>query len=142
MNEYFFNLAKRSAELANSYSEGANNIKPEWIYCQWVHESGNFTSELCTQYHNLGGLTQTTPNDTPQPDGDYYYMQFDSYEAYAEYFGRYLRYYAEDGIYNAQSLDDYIAALKHGGYFGDDLNAYLADCKRIYAEEFGQEANA
>ena len=105
LNEYFYGLAQRAAELAGV------PIKAEWIYAQWVHETGNFTSDLCINYHNLDGITQTTPNDTPHPDGSCYYMQFDSYEGYAEYFGRYLRYYAEDGAYNAQNLYDYLAAL-------------------------------
>lgn len=135
MNEYFYNLAKRSAEIANSY-EGGGNILPEWIYCQWTHETGEFTSAMCIQYNNLGGLCQTQPNDTPQPDGDQYYMQFATPEDYADYFGRYLHYYREDGIYDAKSLEDYVAALKHGGYFGDSLENYIAGTGAVYAECF------
>ena len=131
MNAYFYELAKRSAEIAGE------PIKAEWIYSQWAHETGEFTSELCMQYHNLGGLCQTTPNDLPQPDGDLWYMEFDSFEAYAEYFGRYLRLYDENGIYNSQNLADYVVALKNGGYFGDSLENYLAGTHAVYAAEFG-----
>ena len=131
MNQYFFDLAKRAAEIAGE------PIKPEWIYCQFAHETANFTSDLCVEYKNLGGLCQTQPNDTPQPDGDLYYMQFDSFEAYADYFGRYLRLYREDGIYESQSLADYVAALKHGGYFGDSLENYLFGTHAVYIAEFG-----
>ncbi|HWR41833.1 hypothetical protein [Sporomusa sp.] len=63
-------------------------------------------------------------------------MQFDSYEDYAEYFGKYLKYYEENGIYNSTCIDDYIVALKNGGYFGDSLENYLASVKQIYAENF------
>lgn len=129
MNEYLYELAQTSAQIAGS------PIRPEWIYCQWAHETGNFTSED-SQYHNLGGLCQTTPNDTPQPDGNEYYMQFASYEDYADYFGKYLTYYAENGIYSSQTIDDYITALKNGGYFGDSLENYLTDCKAILNENF------
>lgn len=135
-NEYFYALAKHSAVIANSFSESADNIQPEWIYCQWAHETGEFTSAMCVEYNNLGGLCQTQPNDTPQPDGNQFYMQFDSYEAYAEYFGRYLRYYAENGIYAAGTLEDYVRALKDGQYFGDDVENYLARTGEIYAECF------
>ena len=131
INEYFYELAKVSAEIAGE------PIKPEWIYSQWSHESGNFNSELADGYHNLGGLTQEEPNDTPQPDGSFYYMQFDSYEDYADYFGRYLRLYREDGLYDSTCIDDYVVALKNGKYFGDSLDDYLADCKRILEENFG-----
>lgn len=130
LNKYFLNLARVSADIAGY------PIRPEWIYSQWAHETGNFTSNLTSQYHNLGGLTQTTPNDTPQPDGSCYYMQFSSFEDYAKYFGRYLQYYREDGIYNSQSIDDYVTALKHGGYFGDSLTNYLTSVKQIYEENF------
>jgi hypothetical protein len=137
MNDYFYELAKKSAEIANHVGNGDDNIKAEWVYSQWSHETADFTSELMESNHNLGGLCQEEPNDTPQPDGNQYYINFPSYEAYASYFGHYLRYYREDGIYEAQSLEDYVAALHHGEYFGDTLENYLAGCQRVYNEEFG-----
>lgn len=131
MSDYFYKLAQLAADIAGE------PIKPEWIYCQWQHETGGFDSALAKEYHNLGGLTQSEPNDTPQPDGDYYYMQFGSFEDYARYFGKYLTLYEENGIYNSQTIDDYIIALKAGGYFGDSLENYLSSVKKIYAENFG-----
>jgi len=80
-------------------------------------------------------LTQTEPNELPQPDGEFYYRKFDTAEDYAEYFGKYLRYYEEDGIYDAQNIDEYVAALKHGQYFGDSYENYVANCKRIMRNE-------
>lgn len=133
MNEYFYALAERATAAAAEYGL---NIDPRWIYAQWYHETGGFTSDMCVDYHNLGGLTQASPNDTPQPDGDYYYMQFESFEDYADYFGRYLRYYKDNGIAEAQSLDEYIVALKDGGYFGDSLDNYLSSTKSIFEETF------
>lgn len=130
MNEYFYGLAQVSAEISG--------LPAEWIYAQWSHETGGFSSVLSEEYHNLGGITQVQPNDTPQPDGNCYYMQFNSYESYAEYFGKYLTYYREDGIYLSETIADYITALKNGGYFGDDLYAYIDDCQRILNENFGE----
>jgi hypothetical protein len=137
IDEYFFELAQESADIANASGNGDNNIKAEWIYCQWYHESAGFLSDLADANKNLGGLCQTQPNDTPQPDGDQYYMNFPSFKRYAEYFGWYLSQYREDGIYEAQSLDEYVAALKHGGYFGDSYENYIAGCKSVLREEFG-----
>lgn len=133
VNEYFYNLAERAAALAGEL------IDPKWIYCQWFHETGGFASELSDTYYNLGGLTQVTPNDTPQPDGTCYYMQFTSYEDYAEYFGKYLRYYEENGIYNAGCLEDYVRALKDGGYFGDTLENYINGCMAVYEASFVED---
>ena len=136
MNEYFYGLAQQAANA--SARKGLDNIDPRWIYVQWEHETGGFTSDLQASNHNLGGLTQSEPNDTPQPDGNCYYMNFDTFEGYADYFGRYLRYYKENGIAEAQTLTDYIIALKSGGYFGDSLENYLSDCQQIYTENFGE----
>ena len=133
MNKYFYDLAERAATVA---AERGLMVDPKWIYCQWAHETGGFDSDLANEYHNLGGLTQIQENDTPQPDGLCYYMQFDSFESYADYFGKYLTYYQENGIYDAQTLEDYIVSLKNGGYFGDNLSNYLSDCQRIYGECF------
>lgn len=138
MNDYFYDLAKKAATAAAN--TGVTNLDPRWIYAQWCHETAEFTSAMCVQYKNLGGLTQVTPNDTPQPDGNYYYMQFDSYEDYADYFGRYLKGFIDGGIDQASTLEEYITALKNspsGAYFGDSLENYLSNCERIYEECFG-----
>jgi len=133
VNEYVFCLAERAAEIAGT------PIKAEWIYCQWAHETGQFTSELMQSNHNLGGLCQVEKNDSSQPDGDQYYIHFPSYEACAEYFGYYLRNYREDGIYGAETLADYVRALKHGGYFGDTMENYLAGTNMVFEECFSAE---
>ncbi len=130
VDEEFFRLAQVAAGVAGE------PIRPEWVYCQWCHESAGFTSALAAANHNLSGLCQTEPNDTPQPDGDQYYMNFPTFEDFASYFGKYLGYYREDGIYDARTVDDYVTALKHGGYFGDSLENYLASVKRFMEEYF------
>jgi hypothetical protein len=140
MNEYFWQLAEKAAQCAADI--GLVNIDPKWIYSQWAHETADFTSELCVNSHNLGGLTQSEPNGMPQPDGSYYYMQFSSYEEYADYFGHYLYYFKDGGIDQAGCLQEYISALKNspsGAYFGDSLEIYLSGCEEIYAECFGEE---
>ena len=136
MNNYFYELAKRAAQVA---AERGLTLDPRFIYCQWSHETGDFSSELANEYYNLGGLTQIQKNDAPQPDGSCYYMQFGSYEDYADYFGKYLTYYEENGIYEADTLEKYITALKNGGYFGDSLENYLIDCQKIYEEDFSEQ---
>lgn len=102
INEYFYELAKRAAEISR--------LPAKWIYAQWYHETGGFTSALCVDYNNFGGITQVTPNDLPQPDGSLYYMEFNSPEDYAEYFGHYLALYEEDGIYEATNIQEYAEA--------------------------------
>ena len=129
VNEVYWEAAQESARISG--------LNAEFIYSQWVHETDNFTSSLCEEYNNLGGVTQTSVNNTPQPDGQYYYMQFGSIEEYAEYFGRYLRLYEENGIYDATDIESYAAALKDGGYFGDTLENYVAGMTWAYNEAFG-----
>jgi hypothetical protein len=57
----YYELAERTAQVANA-DLGTNNIDPRWIYAQWQHETGNFTSQLTTENNNFGGITQTEPN--------------------------------------------------------------------------------
>ncbi len=140
INDYFYGLAQQAAEAAKDY--GITNIDPKWIYSQWVHETNAFTSDLQASNHNLGGLTQENTNDTPQPDGGFYYINFDTFEDYAKYFGHYLRYFTDSGIDKATTLAEYITALKNspsGAYFGDSLENYLTDCQAIYNTTFGGE---
>ena len=140
INELYLEAAKESARIAN---EGYDNnpIDYKILYSQWSHETNGFTSDLCEEYNNLGGVTQTSVNNTPQPDGTCYYMQFESVEEYAEYFGRYLRLYEENGIYDATDIESYAAALKDGGYFGDTLENYVAGMTAAYNDAFNSEDN-
>lgn len=134
-NEYFYALAIKSGEIAG--------LNSKWIYAQWVHETGNFTSVLCGNYCNLGGITTSNPTEQElslgQPDGSLWYKVFNSYEDYAAYFGRYLKLYAEDGIYEAESIQEYAEALKRGGYFGDSIENYVAGMEAAYEDAFGNE---
>ena len=137
INGYFYELAKNAAQAAAE--KGIANIDPRWLYAQWAHESDNFTSKLTMDNHNLGGVTQNTPNDSPQPDGGNYYINFASYEDYANYFGHYLYGFVDGGVDQATTLEEYIIALKNspsGEYFGDSLENYVTDCQRIYDENF------
>lgn len=137
INDYFSELSKKASEAAASI--GITNIDARWIYAQWVHESNNFTSDLAIDNHNLGGVTQTEENDTPQPDGNCYYINFPTYEDYADYFGRYLHGFIDSNIDQSTTLEEYITALKNspsGEYFGDSLENYVTDCQRIYNENF------
>ena len=142
MNEQFLDIAKLTADTA--HEAGLTNIDYRWIYSQFAHETGEFTSRLCTEDCNLGGLTTDNPTEYElanmgQPDGTMWYKHFDCYEDYARYFGKYLRGYIDGGIDTASTLEDYIHALKYspsGAYFGDDYESYLSDCERIYQEDF------
>jgi len=138
LNNYFMGIAEQAVESAKT--KDITNLDPKWIYSQFCHETNGFTSELQEYNHNLGGVTQTEPNDTPQPDGLQFYINFDSFEAYARYFGRYLDGYKDSGVDQATTMVEYITALKEspsGAYFGDSLENYIAGCEYRYAQAFG-----
>lgn len=106
-------------------------IPAELIYGQLYHESGGFNSQLARENNNFGGLTQVEFNgeDNKQPDGSNYYMKFDSPEKFADYYAKYLKKYAEDGILEAKTPEEYAAALKRGGYYTDSVENYTAGIK-------------
>jgi hypothetical protein len=140
------NVDARMWECAKM-SAAISGLPAEWIYAQWVHESTNvdqnspfygqkFKSDLAREANNFGGVTQEEDNGFPQPDGAYYYMKFDSPEEYAMYFGRYLKLYASDGIYDARTMGEYVDALKRGQYFGDSVENYIEGMTDAYNEAF------
>ena len=147
LNELMMKCARRTSEICG--------VPAEWIYAQWAHESTNvtpgdpdqgkpFCSDLAREQNNFGGLTQVEENDTPQPDGRFYYMKFASPEEYADYFGRYIKKYFPTAA-AAQTLADYARALKHEtdpdtgeeyAYYGDSEENYLAGTLEAYKEAF------
>ncbi len=118
INQYFYGLAKISASKA---AEKGIIIDPKWIYTQWHIETSGFTSSLQASHHNLGGIVSASGK----------WVDFKSYEDFADYFGRYLVLYAEDGIGHSTSLYTYLSALHHGGYFSVDLNTYYQICLNL-----------
>ena len=99
------------AELVSQHTErNGRKIPATFIYAQMAHETGGFKSELALKHNNFGGVTQVTPNGLDQPDGSNYYMNFGSPDEFAEYYGNYLSKYAEDGIYEATTINQYANA--------------------------------
>ena len=89
------------------------------IYAQMYHESANFDSKLAREDHNYGGVKGT--------DGEY--LHFDNDQEFVDYMSNYLPKYKEDGIYDAKNVDEYAAALQHGGYFTANLDEYINGMK-------------
>jgi len=141
MNQYFYELSKQAAQAAAD--RGITNIDPRWIYAQWAHESKDFTSKLFIENKNSGGLTQEENNgdENKQPDGEYWYKIFATYEEYADFFGKYLQGFLDSGVNQATTIVEYITALKlspSGEYFGDDIDNYITNCEYRYKEAFGE----
>lgn len=132
----YYELAERTAQVANA-DLGTNNIDPRWIYAQWQHETGNFTSQLTTENNNFGGITQKEPNgeENRLKGTNLYFKIFDSPEDYAEYCGHYLAKFADTGIGEATNLDEYLTALYNGHYFtpkDNKDNAYFNGVHALY----------
>ena len=120
------------AELAYRISQimqerYGRTLHPSWIWAQLAHETGNFTSRLAVEDHNYGGIKAYGDAKTAgiSPEGDYY-RHFDSDEEFAQYAASNYNAYAEDGIYDARTIGEFAAALKHGGYFGATLESYTS----------------
>lgn len=145
LNNRVWQLAGIAVESAKAI--GLTNIKQEWVYAQFMHESAGMTSKLAIENKNLGGLTQEEDNgeENRQPDGNYWYKNFDSYEEYANYFGRYLQYFQDgSGVQNATTKNEYILALKDspsGAYFGATLDEYIQGTDS-WLQEAGIDDNA
>ena len=120
-----------------------SGLNPAFIYAQMAHETDGFSSPLCKEDYNYGGITSTKRiegmEQPESPNSGVWYKHFNSDEEFADYYGWYLSQYKENGIYNATNIDEWATALCNGGYFppqlegqapNENLNGYIAGMKR------------
>jgi phage tail tape measure protein, TP901 family, core region len=98
-------------DLAQRVSE-QTGIPADFVWAQWYHESGNFSSDLAVNSNNWGGLKGE--------DGDY--LSFNSPEEFADYFAKYIVKYA--GITDASTIEEYARILKDQHYYEASLGNY------------------
>jgi hypothetical protein len=112
VNEYFKNLARQAGTLLS--------LPWQWIYAQWGHETGGFTSYLAKTQHNYAGLTNTA--------GDYraYASDQDFVNSYANDFLAKM-----PAATSATSLEGFASGLRQEGYYTDSVSNYLAGLQRF-----------
>ena len=101
-------------------------LPANFIWAQLSHESDGGNSKLAREDHNYGGVKGT--------DGEY--LHFDNDQQFIDYMSNYYPKYREDGIYDAQTADQFAEALQHGGYFTADIGEYEGGMHR-YLEQAG-----
>lgn len=101
-------------------------LPANFIWAQLSHESNGGNSKLAREDHNYGGVKGN--------DGEY--LHFDNDQQFIDYMSNYYPKYREDGIYDAQTADQFAEALQHGGYFTADLGEYEGGMHR-YLEQAG-----
>ena len=97
-------------------SQYGKELRVDWIYAQLVHESANFTSYISRNYHNHAGMGY---------DGHGDYTRYGSDEEFARDYALTLSRYDVDGLFEAQTLVEYAAALRHGHYYTAPLEEYI-----------------
>lgn len=101
-------------------------LPANFIWAQLSHESDGGNSKLAREDHNYGGVKGN--------DGEY--LHFDNDQQFIDYMSNYYPKYREDGIYDAQTADQFAEALQHGGYFTANLGEYEGGMHR-YLEQAG-----
>lgn len=99
------------AVMANAIASGTG-YPARLIWAQLSHESAGFTEESGS--NNWGGEKDESNN----------YINFDSNQDFINYMIKYYPKYGEDGISSANTVNTWVAALKHGGYFTDAATNY------------------
>lgn len=112
-------------DIATSIAQNTG-LPANFIWAQLSHESDGGNSKLAREDHNYGGVKGT--------DGEY--LHFDNDQQFVDYMSNYYPKYREDGIYDAQTADQFAEALQHGGYFTADLGEYEGGMHR-YLEQAG-----
>lgn len=108
------------------YERIGGKIPEDFIYAHLHHESTGGTSQLARENYNYSGVTQVEPNSSPQPDGANYYKEFANDEEFMDFQAHTYKLYAEDGVFLAETIDDFALALKRGSYYGDTTTNYTA----------------
>lgn len=101
-------------------------LPANFIWAQLSHESDGGNSKLAREDHNYGGVKGN--------DGEY--LHFDNDQQFIDYMSNYYPKYREDGIYDAQTADQFAEALQHGGYFTAGIDEYEGGMHR-YLEQAG-----
>jgi len=110
----FTDLAKQAGETLS--------LPWQWIYSQWAHETGGFTSRLMKEDNNLAGITSLSGG----------YASYTSYEDFTDSYVKLLKLYQETLASN--SLEDFAYNLHSEGYYTDEPENYLAGLKFHYPE--------
>lgn len=111
-------------EIAKHVQRQTNNQIPAGlVLAQMRIESSHGTSPLAVENNNFGGVTSTEGG----------YMSFDSREAFADYYSRFLPLFHVNGITDPQQ---YAKTLYENGYFGEaDYYNYVNALTSILEEQ-------
>ena len=152
-NNYDPNYSEFQNEVWQAAQHAANrmknefgwNIKPEWLYGQWMHETGGLLSyeeELQKDptlpfevFNNLGGLSQTSPNKSGRrlTDGSRpWFREYDNVMQYADdYVDSFMNPKHRPEFGNVNSAEEFHDQLWKTNYVvTGDYDGYLADIKR------------
>ncbi len=115
-----------SADLARQLAKQVSmktGIPADFIFAQWAHETGGFSSRAATHLNNWGGIKNSSGIG---------YRNFSDPQAFAQFYGNLLmsKRYQGAGVGGAQSTDEFAAALKRGGYYEDSYSSYAAGLRR------------
>lgn len=115
-------------DMANAVGH-AVNISPCVLWIQWSHETGYFNSDLCTKFHNYGGMKLGV--DTSEKWGVYGrdsigHAYFRSDEDFVRYASWYYTQWDDVGLRQTKTYAEWCHALKLGGYYEDLETNYVA----------------
>lgn len=93
-------------------------VPADWMWAQWCNESGHFHSTLAEQNHNYAGITSSGTSTS-----NLVFMNFDSPDAFADYFAWYIARWDNPPAIEAKDFRDYIHRLQtqnDGSRYCDD----------------------
>lgn len=124
--------ADQARQLAKQVS-ARTGIPADYIFAQWAHETGGFTSRAAIEQRNWGGI---------KAPGGMGYRTFGSPQEFADFYANLMlsKRYQGAGVGAAQSPSEFAAALKRGGYYEDSYANYSAGLRR-WAPQFGSGGN-
>ena len=121
------NIPKSAPPFSIPMAERASKVSgipADWIWAQWANEAGpDFNAGVAGQgIHNYAGLT-VTPSMPGLQDGGMRWGKWDSDDAFADYFGKYILKWDSPASSAAKNMHEYVDNIQNQ----TDGSAYCTD---------------
>lgn len=122
--EYIYSTPQWAVDMCVRCSQQCG-IPADWLWCQWVVESGWFSADSCVSRHNYGCCM----------DENQELLSFSSPEEWADWFAVYIRKWNNPASTAAKTPEDYFYNIQHQNdgyvYCASNQEGYGAKCMSI-----------
>ena len=134
-----FEIMKQRTDLARQIYdimllEGMTDQQAQYALAQSAFETGNWTSKIFIENHNLFGMKFPKIRETTAIGEKYGHAVYNSVQDSVRDYILYLKYFDYPEQYN--SAKEFVNLLKEKGYFESDLQSYIEGVQHYLKDYF------